>query len=76
MACSNQLLLASLVVFGTISCAERPELFVSHFDPPTGTLITDLQPSVTIIDLDDEPLVCFTLDGSRSPGTVANAPTG
>ena len=57
------------------SCAERPELFVPHFDPPSGTLITTPNPVVTVIDLDDEPIVCFTTDGSAiewNEGNCAN----
>lgn len=57
--------LIAIAVFGTaIGCAERPELFVSHFDPPTGTTLTEENAFVTVIELDNEPLICFTTDGS------------
>lgn len=75
MICSRQPVLVLATASALFACAERPELFVSHFDPPTGTLITDPEPVVTVIDLDDEPLICFTTDGSPvewNDGACAN----
>ncbi|MCP4804941.1 MAG: ricin-type beta-trefoil lectin domain protein [Proteobacteria bacterium] len=36
----------------------------THFDPPSGTTITDDDSYVSVIGLDDEAVVCFTVDGS------------
>ena len=33
-----------------------------HFDPPSGTNLTS--PTIEIINLDDEPSICFTTDGT------------
>lgn len=60
---------------GMAGCAERPEQFVNYFDPPTGTAINDVQASVTIMELDSEPLICFTIDGTEvawNDGECAN----
>ncbi|MCB9765770.1 MAG: hypothetical protein H6739_38705 [Alphaproteobacteria bacterium] len=35
-----------------------------HFDPPSDTTLTSDDPTVTIVGLDDEPLICFTTDGA------------
>ncbi len=58
-----------------MGCADRPDLFVSHFDPPTGTIISDTEPHVTVIELDNETLICFTTDGDQvewDEGNCAN----
>jgi len=67
--------IACALAVGLLGCESSLVPFVSHFDPPTGTLITDLAPSVRVIHLDDEPLVCFTLNSGPvdwNAGACAN----
>ncbi len=54
------------------SATEPPEL--PHFDPPSGT---NLQaPTVNVINLDDEPSVCFSVDGTTpDPAACTSALT-
>jgi hypothetical protein len=42
--------------------AERLELPDEHFDPASGYTFTEEGPTVSVINLDDEDLVCFTND--------------
>ena len=60
---------------GLLGCESSIAPFVSHFDPPTGTLITAAEPTVRVINLDDDPLVCFTLNSGPvewNDGACAN----
>lgn len=53
----------SLSVF--LSCSEeRVKLPSAHFDPESGTILTEEEPFVSVINLDHVPLVCFSNDGS------------
>ncbi|MCO4743686.1 MAG: thrombospondin type 3 repeat-containing protein [Proteobacteria bacterium] len=44
---------------------ERLDLPQDHFDPPTGTVLDMVDPSVTVINLDRIDEICFTSDGSE-----------
>lgn len=55
------LFLASAVV----SCSsDGLSTVVPHFDPPNATTLAAVNTPVTVINLDDEPVVCFTTDGT------------
>ena len=48
-----------------LACSGMDEVVTTtHFDPPSGTTITDDDSYVTVVGLDDEAVVCFTVDGS------------
>jgi hypothetical protein len=53
------------VLLGTACDAERLELAEEHFDPPSGYTFTEDAPSLSVINLEGEPLVCFTRDLSE-----------
>jgi hypothetical protein len=46
----------------SLGCGERPEPVVAHFDPATGTELTDTT-TISVINLDDQ-VVCYTTDGA------------
>lgn len=47
------------------SCsAERLGVPTPHFDPPSATTLPAVNTPIKVINLDDEPVVCFTTDGS------------
>ena len=56
------------LALGCPSATEPPAL--EHFDPPSDSNLAT--PTVNIINLDDEPSICFTLDGS-APAPAACA---
>jgi hypothetical protein len=37
---------------------------VLHFNPPSATTLPEVNSLVTVINLDDEPVICFTTDGT------------
>ena len=48
----------------------------THFSPPSGSTLTDTQ-AVSVVGLDDEPVICFTIDGVEPDwGTCDNALVG
>lgn len=55
-------------VFATCAFAqcssESLSLPVDHFDPPSATTLPAVNTLVKVINLDDEPLICFTTDGT------------
>ena len=59
-------LLASLFLgLSTISCGSAGlDAPVPHFDPPSATTLPAVNTLVTVINLDDEPVVCYTTDGT------------
>ncbi|TNE91700.1 MAG: hypothetical protein EP330_04400 [Deltaproteobacteria bacterium] len=55
-----------LLCLALVACGgERLELPEDHFDPGTGTVITDADPAVSVINLDDVGQICVTTDGSE-----------
>lgn len=58
------------------SCSsERLAVPVPHFDPPSATTLPAVNSLIKVINLDSEPVVCFTTDGSMpdfSGGSCAN----
>jgi hypothetical protein len=66
------LLLALAVVGCTSAGLDAP---VAHFDPPSATTLPGVNSLVKVINLDSEPVVCFTTDGTMpdfSGGNCAN----
>jgi len=64
--------LLSLIAF-VVGCPSEttPPEELPHFDPPSGTNLDT--PTVTVINLDDEPSICYSLDGSTpDPAACAN----
>lgn len=57
-----------------LSCAPgEPVPDALHFDPPSDTTLTEAEPHVTVVGLDDEPRICYTVDGSAPEwGACAN----
>jgi hypothetical protein len=56
-----------LLFLGVAACgggSARIEPPVDHFDPPSGARLDAPGAAVRVINLDDEPTVCFTTDGS------------
>jgi hypothetical protein len=53
------------LAFAITSCTSGGlDLPVAHFDPPSATTLPAVNSLVKVINLDDEPVVCFTADGS------------
>ncbi len=44
---------------------QRVEVAEAHFDPSSGATLTEDSPSVSIIALDEEPLICWSTDGTE-----------
>lgn len=44
--------------------SEGPAAPVQHFDPPSDSTLTEPDPVVHILGLDEESVICYTLDGS------------
>lgn len=55
----------ALVLTLILACSGDPDsVEASHFDPPSGTTITDDDSYVSVVGLEDEAVVCYTVDGS------------
>jgi|GEM_PF-4491764 len=52
-----------LLLLGACNTESSIEPVIPHFDPESGHTFTDDGPTVTVINLDDEPLVCFSTAG-------------
>lgn len=53
------------LAFAIVSCSSDGLVAaVPHFDPPTATTFPAVNSLVQVINLDDEPVVCFTTDGT------------
>jgi hypothetical protein len=53
------------LAFAVVSCGSGGlEAPVLHFDPPSATTLPEVNSLVRVIHLDDEPVVCFTTDGT------------
>lgn len=66
------LVLASAVVSCSSDGFDTP---VPHFDPPSATTLSAVNSLVKVTNLDDEPVVCFTTDGTMpawNGGNCAN----
>ncbi|WP_272420247.1 thrombospondin type 3 repeat-containing protein [Polyangium jinanense] len=51
--------------FAAVSCGGTGlETPVPHFDPPSATTLPAVNSLVKVINLDDEPVICFTTDGT------------
>jgi hypothetical protein len=56
---------ALFLAFLVVSCSsERLDAPVPHFDPPSATTLPAVNSLIKVINLDDEPVVCFTTDGT------------
>ncbi|MDI1442677.1 thrombospondin type 3 repeat-containing protein [Polyangium sp. 6x1] len=53
------------LAFLAVGCGGTPlETPVPHFDPPSATTLTEVGSLVKVINLDEEPVICFTTDGT------------
>ena len=43
----------------------------THFSPPSGSTLVD-DPVVSVVGLDEEPVICFTLDGTEPDWTICD----
>ena len=54
-----------LLTIAILSCSSSGlDAPVPHFDPPNATTLPEINSRVTVLNLDDEPVVCFTTDGT------------
>jgi hypothetical protein len=53
------------LAFAACHCGERLEIPAPHFDPPSGTTLSEVGSLVSVINLDDEPGICVTTDGTE-----------
>lgn len=54
-----------ILAFFLVSCGSGGVVTpVPHFDPPSATTLPEVNSLVKVINLDDEPVICFTTDGS------------
>jgi hypothetical protein len=60
----HRLVALSFLAIAVCSCAGGLEIPPSHFDPPSGTTLPKVGALVNVINLDDEPVICVTTDGS------------
>jgi hypothetical protein len=52
------------LVFAAVSCGGGLEAPVPHFDPPSATTLPEVNSLIKVINLDAEPVICFTTDGT------------
>ncbi|MDI1428602.1 thrombospondin type 3 repeat-containing protein [Polyangium sorediatum] len=53
------------LTFAAVGCGTGGlETPVPHFDPPSATTLSEVNSLVKVINLDDEPVICFTTDGT------------
>ncbi len=54
-----------LITCWLVSCSsEGLDAVVPHFDPPSATTLPAVHSLIRVINLDDEPVVCFSTDGT------------
>jgi hypothetical protein len=54
-----------ILAFAASSCGSGGlEAPVQHFDPPSATTLPEVNSLVKVINLDSEPVICFTTDGT------------
>lgn len=54
-----------LLGLAVASCtSESLKAFVPHFDPPSASTLPAVNTKVTVINLDSEPVICYTTDGT------------
>jgi len=54
-----------ILAFVVMSCGTGGvEIPVQHFDPPSATTLPEVNSLVKVINLDSEPVICFTTDGT------------
>jgi hypothetical protein len=54
----------SFLALVACSCGDRLTLPDPHFDPQSGAILPEVNSLVTVINLDDEPLICVATDGT------------
>lgn len=55
----------SFLAFATCHCGKRLEIPDPHFDPPSATILPEVNSLIKVINLDDEPVICVTTDGTE-----------
>ncbi len=66
------LVFLGMAVVGCTSDSLAP--VVQHFDPPSATTLPAVNTLVKVINLDSEPVVCFTTDGTMPDFNGGNCP--
>ncbi len=61
----RRLLALSFLAFAACQCGQRLEIPEPHFDPPSGATLPEVNSLVKVINLDNEPLICVTTDGTE-----------
>ncbi len=58
-------LASAFLAFASVSCGNGGlEAPVQHFDPPSATTLPEVNSLIKVINLDAEPTICFTTDGT------------
>ncbi|HZF53483.1 MAG TPA: hypothetical protein VE093_32760, partial [Polyangiaceae bacterium] len=52
------------LAFAVVSCGSGLEAPVPHFNPPSATTLPEVSSLVKVTNLDAEPVICFTTDGT------------